>query len=113
MKRRWEFTRVYQEGVKVGGRFLVLFLREREEGVGLRLGITATRRVGSAVVRNRCRRRVRALGRVAAELVGERGVDLVVNVRREVAEAPWKDLMGEFTRCLARGLSRLGESASL
>lgn len=91
---------------------MVLFLKEREQGAGLRLGITATRRVGSAVVRNRCRRRIRALGRAAAEIVGERGVDLVVNVRREVAKAPWKELMEEFTRCLAKGLSRLSESAS-
>jgi len=106
--RREDFTRTYREGVKVVGRYLVLFLRWRGGSGGARLGITATRRVGGAVVRNRCRRRVRALARGGGAWQ-EAPLDVVVNVRRELAEAPWQELLGDFSRCMERGLRRLGE----
>jgi ribonuclease P protein component len=54
----------------------------------VRLGITASRRVGNAVVRNRVKRAVRewfrrCRGRIEA---GSRGVDMVVIARRAAAE---------------------------
>ena len=79
----------------------------RGPGPGYRVGITASRRVGPAVVRNRCRRRVRELARL---WLGGRTapVDLVVNVRRGLGEAPWSDLCLEFERCLRSAHRRLG-----
>ncbi len=73
----------------------------------MRLGITASRKVGCAVVRNRCRRRVRALVAVAGHGLEGLPVDLVVNSKRELAEAPWQELVGDFQRCVRKGLRRL------
>lgn len=73
----------------------------------MRLGITASRKVGCAVVRNRCRRRVRALVSVAGQELERLPVDVVVNAKRELAEAPWQELVGDFQRCLRKGLRRL------
>lgn len=109
IRRREEFTRTYQEGIKIVGKYMVVFLRWRGGEGGPRLGITATRKVGGAVVRNRCRRRVRAAAFAGLKAVGEKPVDVVVNVRRELAEAGWQELTGEFARCLQKGLARLGE----
>lgn len=104
LRRRSEFQLVYQRGVRVAGRCLVLFGLCRS-GSGCRLGITATRKIGSAVVRNRARRRVRELFRRHQP----RGLwegDVVVNVRRACAEAPWQELEQDFTQCLAKIISR-------
>lgn len=87
---------------------MVVFVRWRDGGGGPRLGITATRRVGGAVVRNRCRRRVRAVAKWGDGMVGETPVDVVVNVKRELAEAPWPEVVGDFLRCLEKGLGRVG-----
>jgi ribonuclease P protein component len=107
LRRRPEFRLVYGEGVKVSGRYFVLFFREREQGE-VRLGITATRKLGSAVVRNRARRRVRELARrYAGALEGWQG-DLVVNVHRGSESAPWPALEEDYRRCLDRLGRRVG-----
>lgn len=107
LRKRAEFQRVYAEGVKVAGRHIVVFalVHENEEN---RLGITATRRVGPAVVRNRARRRVRELFRHATCLPDAYRVDIVVNVRSSCAVAPWNELEGDFAECLRKISRRLG-----
>lgn len=88
---------------------MVVFVHWRDEEGGPRLGITATRRVGGAVVRNRCRRRVRAVAQWGEGLVGDLPLDVVVNVKKELAEAPWPEVVADFVRCLEKGLSRVGQ----
>lgn len=61
LKKRKEFLRVAQEGSYARMPSVVVQLALPEDRLGFsRLGVTATRRVGSAVVRNRCKRRLRA-----------------------------------------------------
>ena len=96
--------------MKVNGRHLVVFALPRE-GDGCRLGITATRRLGGAVVRNRARRRVRELVRRHAEALSGRTLDIVVNPRAGCAEAPWAELEGDFVRCLSALSRRLSPPA--
>ena len=74
-----------------------------------RLGITATRRIGNAVARNRARRRVRELLRRGQETVAGLNGDLVVNVRRGASRVAWAELEEDFTRCVARLRRRLRE----
>lgn len=75
-------------------------------GTHVRLGITATRKIGSAVVRNRARRRVRAL--FDHHGVGDEGWqgDIVVNVRLGCAEAPWNELEEDYLRCVRKATSK-------
>ncbi len=89
---------------------MVVFVYVREDGEP-RLGITATRKVGGAVLRNRCRRRVREAARACQELVSGVPVDVVVNVKRELATAAWRDVVEEFARCVEKGLARAGQRA--
>ena len=70
-----------------------------------RLGITATRKIGGAVVRNRARRRIRELARTRAAVLSGWGGEIVVNVRRGCAEVAWGALAEEFERCMTRAKS--------
>jgi len=75
----------------------------RADGHQGRFGVTASRRVGGAVVRSRCKRRLRELYRIHRhELEGSR-VDMVVNARRSCASAPWAELERDFLDCVRRG----------
>jgi ribonuclease P protein component len=61
LSRSGEFDRVYRDGSSSATRHLVLysFPRERGEEAGVRLGVSASRKIGSAVDRNRAKRVLR------------------------------------------------------
>jgi ribonuclease P protein component len=98
LSRRAEFLRVYDQGAKVHGRFMTLFVFPNRLDVS-RLGIAATRKMGDAVRRNRAKRRVREMFRTMAIAPG---LDLVIVPRRELVDAPWRDLQREIQALLAR-----------
>jgi ribonuclease P protein component len=93
---------VYAAGRRLAGRFVVVFAVPRA-GLGDRLGVTATRKVGGAVVRNRAKRRVREVFRrwTAGRSEGQ-GVDVVVNVSERAAKAPAAAVREELLGLLAR-----------
>jgi ribonuclease P protein component len=106
LRKRQEFQRVYTQGVKVVGRFVAVFALARG-CEGSRLGITATKKLGGAVVRNRCRRRVRELARRQQGSIAAHGWDVVVNVRFGCEDAPWPALQEDFLQCLRKAERRM------
>jgi len=108
LRRRGEFQTVYRQGVKVSGRFVVVFALPRD-GSECRLGITATRRLGGAVVRNRARRRIRELFRRHGGGLLDGGVDVVVNARDGCAYGSWPEVAGDFVRCMSTLSRRLSQ----
>ena len=98
---RRDFTATYDAGRRHHGRLVVVFARPRD-GEG-RLGVTATRKIGNAVVRNRARRRVREIYRrwhARAPLAA--GLDVVVNVTARTASAAFAALDAELSVLLDR-----------
>src|SRR5438094_5961398 len=68
LSRSRDFDAVYRHGRSVSTRFLVLYWFTREDGAdaadeGPRLGLAVPKAVGTAVVRNRIKRRLRELFR--------------------------------------------------
>ena len=97
---------MYRDGVRATGRHVVIFLM-RAQAQGGRFGVTASRRVGGAVVRSRCKRRLRELYRLhRSELAGE-AVDMVANARASCARAPWSELERDFVSCARRALDEV------
>jgi ribonuclease P protein component len=92
LRRRAEFTRVYEQGARLRGRFMTCFALPN----GLdspRLGIAASRKIGNAVTRNKAKRRVRELYRAHKPL---KPIDIVFVPRRELVSAPWPALEAEL-----------------
>src|SRR5262249_56258882 len=60
VRRRGEFVVVQSEGLKLHGRHvLALAMKRSDPALAGRLGITVTKKVGNAVVRNRIKRMLR------------------------------------------------------
>jgi ribonuclease P protein component len=61
LSRSGEFDRVYRDGSSHATRYLVLytFPRRDEEGDDVRLGVSASRKIGGAVDRNKVKRALR------------------------------------------------------
>lgn len=59
LRRRSDFSRVQRRGKRHNGPLFVLLTSEARDGS--RIGITVSKAVGNAVIRNRLRRRVKAI----------------------------------------------------
>ncbi len=95
-----DFERVYRQGAAYRGKFFSVHAFPNEFGTP-RLGLSVSRRVGTAVTRNTVRRRLRevfysALPEVPSE------VDLVVSARPAAAGATFEVLREEFSKSLSR-----------
>lgn len=65
-----------------------------------RLGLTASRKVGGAVVRNRARRRLREAARTVLGAQARPGWDYVLVARQDTATCPWETLLRHMTEAL-------------
>nr|WP_152045759.1 ribonuclease P protein component [Aureimonas psammosilenae] len=89
-------------GRRLNGPFFFIEARDRRDGGEPRLGLTVTRKVGNAVLRNRIRRRLREAVRTVCAADMAPGFDYVIVARKEVAELPFDVLTGELSRRLSR-----------
>ena len=65
-----------------------------------RLGLTATRKIGNAVRRNRARRRLRALARTELAVRARPGIDYVMIARQGTADRDWSDLVSDLGKAV-------------
>ena len=101
LKQRADFLATAR-GAKAHGGAFVLQTRARGDTEAPRFGFTASKKVGSAVERNRVRRRLREIVRRHAALLAEDGHDYVLIGRRTALQAPFDQMVAEFTGALAR-----------
>jgi ribonuclease P protein component len=87
LSRSRDFDAVYRQGRSVSTRFLVLYWFPREEGeTDSRLGLAVPKSLGSSVVRNQMKRRLREAWRSLLEIVPG-GHDYVLIARPGLPEA--------------------------
>ncbi len=101
LKRREEFLAVAR-GVFRAMPAVVVQMRERGDAGPPRVGFTATRRIGKAVVRNRARRRLKEIVRQLPDGVLKAGRDYVFIAREETATCPHAELRRQVMRALAK-----------
>ena len=96
------FRRVYDQGKKHQSRYFTAFVLGNGT-LESRIGITVTRKIGNSVMRNRSRRLVREAFRKNKWRVPP-GIDIVINVKRELSEAGLQLLERDFLAFLERNL---------
>ncbi|HEX4602851.1 MAG TPA: ribonuclease P protein component [Candidatus Angelobacter sp.] len=95
-----DFQAVYKQGRKHFSGNMTAFYRENNRSAGPRVGLTIGKVLGGAVVRNRIRRRMRALVRQhLCELA--RPLDLVLHPRKSVLTLKFAQLDAEIKQVFA------------
>jgi ribonuclease P protein component len=87
-------------GVKVTTAAFVLQARARGDDGPARIGFTVSRKVGSAVERNRVRRRLRSLTSQSPPLQERTGHDYVLVGRRAALNRPFQRMIEDLTQAL-------------
>ncbi len=99
--RSSDFARVRAKGRSIRGNLMMLGVMLDDDVPSFRAGFVTSKRVGSAVVRNRIRRRLREIVRLyQAEL--RRGLWLVTIARTGAAGASYAELRDEWLRLAKR-----------
>lgn len=94
LKMNYEFQRLYRRGKSAVRGTIVMYAAPRR-GEGVRLGITAGKKLGGSVERNRAKRRIRELFRLMQpKLKG--GADICIVARARVLTAPYGKLCADF-----------------
>ena len=106
VKENHEFRRIYHKGRSAVSPYMVVYCLKNREGAS-RLGVTVSRKLGHAVVRNRVRRRLREIYRLNRDKM-QPGWDVIVVGRSRGISGDYRKMNEAYLDCL-RKLSLLRE----
>lgn len=101
-KVRADFLRLAARGRKLARQGFVMQVMRNGDEKPLRIGYTATKKIGNAVARNLARRRLKEAARLTlAEAAPLKGFEMVLICRQETASLPFETLRGNLATAIA------------
>ena len=101
LRRQADFTRLRRQGRRAATKSLIIYCSDPLPGDGISLvGITVSKSIGKAVLRNKLRRRLTAI--VNEALAPGSAKRLLVVARPDAARASFGDLQAQVTSALER-----------
>ena len=100
LPKRSDFLAAARHGEKLVAPSMIMQIRDRHDDAPPRLGFTASRKVGNAVMRNRARRRMRAAASQCLDPRARRGHDYVLIARHNTATRDWPRLLSDLEKML-------------
>ena len=103
LKKSAEYKSITNLGCKLYSDSFVFFYHKKEHfSENLSIGFTASKRVGGAVKRNLCKRRMKSLAFDLIRLHPLQGYQLVIIARKPISERKYSDIKDEMMFCLQR-----------
>ena len=118
LRQRRDFLFVQQKGVRQVMTHFILQAAVKpastasQPAFSYRTGVTASKKVGNAVARNRAKRRMRALFSKLECDHAPTGIDYVLVARHTLVHAAWTELLSEFSIAAKRIHKKLIKTAT-
>lgn len=107
LRKRADFLKAAKATKWVAPGFVLQARRRDDDESAARVGFTASRRIGRAVRRNRARRRLKEVARLALAPRARAGHDYVLIARQATAGVPFGALLADIERALSHVHHRL------
>ncbi len=91
LKSRSDFNRIYRGGKSFANGQFVVYWSKRSLTEQFRMGVSVSKKLGNAVVRNRMRRVVKEIVRLNADLISDK-TDFILIVRKPAVTMKTKEL---------------------
>jgi len=101
IKENYLFRALYRRGRQSACKTMVVYLSRNRQKTVNRLGLTVSTKLGSAVVRNRIRRRLREAYRMLEPEL-QTGLDIVITARFGCEMAPFATLVRDMREAFVR-----------
>ncbi|BFH71695.1 ribonuclease P protein component [Paenibacillus dendritiformis] len=102
LRDRSDFSRVYRYGRSFANHQLVLYVFHRPQVERFRVGVSASKKIGNAVMRNRMRRMIKEIVRREADRIIDH-VDLIFIVRKGATEMNYDQLTKSVQHVMRKG----------
>lgn len=90
LRKNIEFKKVYKTGKNYWNRNLIVFIRKNGRE-NTRIGVSITKRIGNAVVRNKLKRRIKSINEDYINFI-KSGYDIVIIPKKNAVGLTFKDL---------------------
>ncbi|MCX8002627.1 ribonuclease P protein component [Anoxybacillus eryuanensis] len=101
IKKNDEFQEVFKRGTSVANRQFVLYVLDKPEQPYFRIGLSVSKKIGKAVVRNRVKRYIRQVFHEEREQI-DAGKDYVIIARMPVATMGYEEAKKSLLHVLRR-----------
>jgi len=106
LKKREDFSKVFKHGKAAANHQLVVYYKPSHAAESFRVGISVSKKIGNAVVRNTMRRRLKEIVRQMEDKIAKH-VDIVIIVRKPAVEMHYSELRRSVNHVIKRaGLIR-------
>jgi ribonuclease P protein component len=101
LAKREDFSRVYRLGRSAANRQFVVYAMANKRNEKIRVGVSASKKLGGAVVRNRLRRMIKEIVRHHIDEI-IRGYDLIVIVRGPAVQMTYQEMEKSLLHAIKR-----------
>ncbi|AQY52393.1 ribonuclease P [Listeria weihenstephanensis FSL R9-0317] len=99
IKKDDEFQRVFKKGKSFANRQFVVYIFKREDLAHFRIGLSVSKKIGNAVVRNHIKRRIRQSFHELNEQIVQ-GYDYIIIARKPAANMDFHEIKKSLTHVL-------------
>ncbi len=102
LKKNKEFNKVYNNGKSYATRNLVLYLLSAPRNDNNRYGLSVSKRIGNAVVRNKLKRRLREIIREFEKKYNFKSYDIIIIARNPVVDLNYRQIKRDIKKLYKR-----------